>query len=85
MIEKVIANIDENRDSSVERLLDYLRIRSISTDPACAEICPTGAIVFGDLDNPNHRVAQLSKDPRAFRLLEDLGTHPKVYYLAEEG
>lgn len=52
--------------------------------PACAEVCPTGAIVFGDLDNPEHRVAQLVKDPRAFRLMEELGTKPKVYYLAEE-
>jgi molybdopterin-containing oxidoreductase family iron-sulfur binding subunit len=40
--------------------------------------------VFGDLDNPDHRVAQLTEDPRAFRLLEELGTQPKVYYLAEE-
>ncbi len=52
--------------------------------PACAEICPTAAIEFGDLDNPDHRVARLVKDPRAFRLLEELGTQPKVYYLAEE-
>jgi molybdopterin-containing oxidoreductase family iron-sulfur binding subunit len=52
--------------------------------PACAESCPTGAIVFGDLDDPRHRVAQLSRDPRAFRLQEDLGTHPKVYYLAQQ-
>jgi menaquinone reductase, iron-sulfur cluster-binding subunit len=52
--------------------------------PACAESCPTGAIVFGDLDNPDHRVAKLTKDPRAFRLLEELGTEPKVHYLAEE-
>jgi len=52
--------------------------------PACAESCPTGAIVFGDLDNPDHRVAKLVEDPRAFRLLEALGTEPKVYYLAEE-
>ncbi len=52
--------------------------------PACVESCPTGAIVFGDLDDPRHRVAQLVKSPRAFRLLEELGTKPKVYYLAEE-
>jgi len=52
--------------------------------PACAESCPTGAITFGDLDNPDHAVAGLVEDPRAFRLLEELGTEPKVYYLAEE-
>jgi molybdopterin-containing oxidoreductase family iron-sulfur binding subunit len=52
--------------------------------PACAESCPTGAIVFGDLDDPRQRVAQLSQDSRAFRLQEDLGTQPKVYYLSEQ-
>ena len=50
----------------------------------CANACPTGAITFGDLENPGHRVAKQVQDPRAFRLLEELGTHPKVYYLAEE-
>ncbi|MCK5446511.1 MAG: 4Fe-4S dicluster domain-containing protein [Gemmatimonadetes bacterium] len=50
--------------------------------PACAEACPTAAITFGDLDDPNHQVAELKEDPRAMRLMEDLGTRPKVYYLA---
>jgi len=53
--------------------------------PACAEACPTGAITFGDLKNPRHRVAELVKDPKAFRLLERLGTEPKVYYLSSKG
>lgn len=53
--------------------------------PACAEACPTGAIVFGDLDNASHRVAQLSHDPRSMRVMEDLGTEPKVYYLRSRG
>ena len=57
-------------------------LREEDYQPACAETCPTGAIVFGDLDNPTHRVAELKDDPRAMRLLEDLGTAPKVYYLA---
>ena len=52
--------------------------------PACAEVCPTRAIEFGDLSNPQHAVAHLVEDPRAFRLLEDLGTQPKVHYLSEE-
>jgi molybdopterin-containing oxidoreductase family iron-sulfur binding subunit len=56
-------------------------MREEDYQPACAEICPTGAIVFGDLENPRHRVATLSEDPRAYQVMEDLGTHPKVYYL----
>ncbi len=50
---------------------------------ACAEVCPTGAITFGDLQNPEHEVAKLAKSPRAFRLLERLGTEPQVYYLSD--
>ena len=49
--------------------------------PACAQACPTDAIVFGDLDDPHSEVAELSHGPRAFTLLEDLGTKPKVIYL----
>jgi Fe-S-cluster-containing dehydrogenase component len=52
--------------------------------PACAEICPSRAITFGDLENSNHRVRGLSQSPRASRLMEDLGTEPKVYYLKME-
>ncbi len=56
-------------------------LREEDYQPACVEICPTRAIVFGDLDNPAHRVSQLRHDARATRMLEDLGTEPKVYYL----
>jgi molybdopterin-containing oxidoreductase family iron-sulfur binding subunit len=51
--------------------------------PACAEVCPTGAIVFGDLNNPEHQVSKLAKSEHAFRLLERLGTEPQVYYLSK--
>ncbi|MFP4167743.1 MAG: menaquinone reductase iron-sulfur cluster-binding subunit QrcC [Desulfonatronovibrionaceae bacterium] len=51
--------------------------------PACVEVCPTGAMVFGDLNNPEHKVTKLAKSPNAFRLLEKLGTDPQVYYLSE--
>lgn len=52
--------------------------------PACVECCPTNAIYFGDLANPKSEVSNLIKSFRTFRLLEELGTEPKVYYLSEE-
>ncbi len=51
--------------------------------PACVEACPSGAMYFGDMENPHSLVSKLSRDRRAFRLLEELGTEPKVVYLAE--
>ena len=51
--------------------------------PACAQTCPTGAISFGDLSDRTSEVAKLAKSPRAFRMLEELGTKPKVIYLTE--
>lgn len=50
--------------------------------PACAESCPARAIVFGDLDDHDSEVARAGRGPRGFRLLERLGTEPKVIYLS---
>ena len=52
--------------------------------PACAQACPTTALVFGDLNDPESRVARLSKSPRGSKLLEDLGAEPKVTYLQRQ-
>jgi len=55
-------------------------IPEMDYQPACVEVCPTQAIVFGDLNNTKHRVYELKQSPHAFRLLERLGTEPKVFY-----
>ncbi|HEU5055615.1 MAG TPA: hypothetical protein VFU21_03795, partial [Kofleriaceae bacterium] len=52
--------------------------------PACAAVCPASAITFGDLADPDSEVSRLSKSPRAFRLLEHLGTDPSVVYLKRD-
>ncbi len=52
--------------------------------PACVEACPTGAIVFGNLHDPESEVAKLAKSPRAFQVSAKLKTHPKVYYLSSK-
>ncbi len=49
---------------------------------ACTEACPNGAISFGDVNNPEHKVHELVRSPYAFRLLERLGTEPQVWYLS---
>jgi molybdopterin-containing oxidoreductase family iron-sulfur binding subunit len=59
---------------------------------ACSQACPAGAITFGDLNNSAHAVTQIvrpdpnhhgrPKNSKAFRLLERLGTNPKVYYIS---
>jgi molybdopterin-containing oxidoreductase family iron-sulfur binding subunit len=50
--------------------------------PACAQSCPAEAIVFGNLHDPDSKVSRLAHSARAERLLEDLGTEPKVFYLS---
>jgi Fe-S-cluster-containing dehydrogenase component len=52
--------------------------------PACLEACPAKAMTFGNLFDPHSEVARLAKSSRAFRLLERLGTEPKIYYLSSQ-
>lgn len=49
---------------------------------SCAEACPNGAIVFGDLNNPDHQVYELSRSKYAARLLERLHADTQVFYLS---
>lgn len=50
--------------------------------PACVTTCIGNATFFGDLNDPESLVSELKSSPRVTRLKEDLGTQPKVYYLA---
>ena len=49
--------------------------------PRCVEVCPVNARHFGDLNDPNSTVSLLLKQNLAFRLLEELNTKPRFYYI----
>lgn len=49
--------------------------------PECVNTCSSGALLFGDLNDPTGKIAQKIREVRAVRLQEDLGTGPSVYYI----
>ena len=56
-------------------------IRDGDLQPACAQACPTSALIFGDWKDQNSRLNRLGKDKRAYSMLAELGTEPVVVYL----
>ena len=47
---------------------------------ACSDSCPTDAIAFGDVNDPESAVYKWSKDARSYHLLEEIGVQPNIWY-----
>ena len=52
--------------------------------PACLEVCPTGARVFGNLLDPESEINYILREKRVYVLKEDVGTQPRFYYFFDK-
>jgi Fe-S-cluster-containing dehydrogenase component len=57
-------------------------IRDGEVQTACQSVCPTEAIVFGNINDPDSKVARLKASPLNYSVLAELNTRPRTTYLA---
>ena len=83
VMEKCTFCIQRIRGAQNQARLEDRPLRDGEFTTACAQACPSDAIVFGNVRDPNSRVARIKQDPRGYRILEDLNVRPAITYLAK--
>jgi molybdopterin-containing oxidoreductase family iron-sulfur binding subunit len=82
VMEKCTYCVQRINQARVTAKLDDRSIRDGEVVTACQSACPTDAIVFGNINDPESRVAKLKKSPLNYGLLEELNTRPRTTYMA---
>jgi molybdopterin-containing oxidoreductase family iron-sulfur binding subunit len=81
VMEKCTFCVQRIRAKQNEAVLDDRDLEDGEVVTACQQTCPSDAIVFGDITDPNSRVSRLSRDQRGYHVLEGLNTRPAITYL----
>ena len=81
VMEKCTFCIQRIKRAEDQAAAEAREMRDGDVQPACAQSCTTDAIVFGNMNDPESRVARLAASGRRFKLLEELGAEPSVIYL----
>ena len=71
----------EAKKSVVEKCTFCVQRTREGLTTKCTEVCPVGARKFGDLNDPNSAVSKILATRRAFRLKEELGNEPMIWYV----
>ena len=82
IMEKCTYCVQRIEKKRIETRIEGRSITDGELQTACQQGCPSDAIVFGNLNDPQSRVAKLHADPRRYDLLHELGTRPRTAYLA---
>jgi molybdopterin-containing oxidoreductase family iron-sulfur binding subunit len=83
VMEKCTYCVQRINHARIEAEKQERQIRDGEILTACQQVCPTQAIVFGDINDPESKVSQAKAEPLAYDLLAELGTRPRTSYLAK--
>jgi molybdopterin-containing oxidoreductase family iron-sulfur binding subunit len=83
VMEKCTFCIQRIRGAQNQARLEDRPLRDGEFTTACAQACPSDAIAFGNVRDPESRVVAIKQDPRGYHVLEDINTRPAVTYLAK--
>ncbi|HWA57405.1 MAG TPA: molybdopterin-dependent oxidoreductase [Gemmatimonadales bacterium] len=83
VMEKCTFCVQRIRGAQHQARLEDRKLADGDVVTACAQACPSNAIVFGDTQDPASRVSQVREDHRGYHILEDLNVRPAVTYLAK--